>query len=278
MKISFSTLGCPTWNLDEICRQGQACGYDGVDFRGYLNTLDITQTPEFTTQALVSRRQLSAAGLEVSAISSGITLCRVDLHNQNLEEARRTIAAAKALETSTVRVFGGGDLAAHTRAELVQVGRSCMEEILLLDGAHELSWLFETHDIWVRSESMRLLLDAIPAPFGALWDIGHTPRVGGETIQETYDAIGSRIGYIHIKDAIYDPGHVLAMEDGWRYVLPGTGEVPLEEAVSLLAVNGYKGWIQFEHEKRWHPNLLEPEIAIPAFANWAHITLNAISA
>ena len=34
MKISFTTLGCPDWDLDTICRRGREYGYEGVDFRG----------------------------------------------------------------------------------------------------------------------------------------------------------------------------------------------------------------------------------------------------
>ncbi len=91
-------------------------------------------------------------------------------------------------------------------------------DILALDGAQDLYWLFETHDLWIKAEDCRLLLDHIPDPaFGALWDIGHTARVGGETPQQSYDAIGPRIGYTHIKDAVYNPDHPEAMADGWRY-------------------------------------------------------------
>jgi sugar phosphate isomerase/epimerase len=269
MKISFMTLGCPAWDLDMICRKGQAFGFDGVDFRGYLDSLDITTRPEFTSSAAATRRQLSLAGLEVSGISTSITVCNADFRARNLEEARRTIEVAREFGARNIRIFGGGDLAKQDRAALAAVGRDCIEAILALEGARELRWLFETHDLWIQSQDCRLLLDAIPAPFGALWDMGHTSRVGRETPQQTYAAIGPRVGYTHIKDAIYDPGHEQAMEDGWRYVFPGKGQLPLAESIHLLKEHGYDGWLLFEHEKRWHPNLPEPEQIFPAFVSWA---------
>jgi sugar phosphate isomerase/epimerase len=58
------------------------------------------------------------------------------------------------------------------------------------------------------------------------------------------------------------------MQDGWRYVFPGQGQLPLAEAIQLLKADGYDGWLVFEHEKRWHPILPEPEEAFPAFAKW----------
>jgi hypothetical protein len=35
MKLSFTTLGCPSWDLDTLCDRGSAFGYDGVDFRDW---------------------------------------------------------------------------------------------------------------------------------------------------------------------------------------------------------------------------------------------------
>ena len=62
MKISFMTLGCPTWDLETICRNGQAYGFDGVDFRGYLDNIDITTLPMFTSGAAETKRKLADAG------------------------------------------------------------------------------------------------------------------------------------------------------------------------------------------------------------------------
>jgi sugar phosphate isomerase/epimerase len=269
VKLSFSTLGCPNWDLETICRRGQEYGFAGVDFRGYLGELDVTRLPAFTTQAAETRRRLANAGLDTSGVSTSIHVCDSTQLAQNLEEARRTIAAAKGLGATNVRIFGGGDLKSHSRAELAQSGRECVEQILALDGALSLHWLFETHDHWVKASDCRLLLDSIPQPvFGALWDIGNRPAEGAETPAEIFAAIGPRIGYTHLKDAIHDPAHPQAIEGGWRYVFPGEGQIPLAEAVQLLRSKGYAGWLVFEHEKRWHPSLPEPEQAFPAYVRW----------
>ena len=65
MKISFTTLGCPNWNLDTICQKGREYGFDGVDFRGYLDELDITRLALFTTQGSQTKKRLTDAGLAV---------------------------------------------------------------------------------------------------------------------------------------------------------------------------------------------------------------------
>ena len=85
------------------------------------------------------------------------------------------------------------------------------------------------------------------------------------------------MGYTHVKDAVFDPSHPQAMREkfedgetfGWRYVLPGTGDLPLAQSIALLKAGGYDGWLMCEHEKVWHPELVEPEVIFPAFVQWA---------
>ena len=270
MKLGFLTLGCPSWDIDTMCARGREYGYDGVDLRGYQETLDVTAHPLFTTHATETRRRFAEAGLEVSGISSSIRVCDAAAREKNLEEARRTIGCARGVGAGIVRVFGGGDIGTSSRGELARIGCAAIEEILALDGARGLRWVFETHDLWIKGSDCRLLLDSIPDPhFGVLWDMGHTFRVGGETPEETHAAIGPRVGYCHVKDAVHEPGRPGAMEDGWRYVTPGTGSLPLARSIATLKAHGWDGWLLFEHEKRWHPELPAPEEIFPAFVRWA---------
>ena len=182
MRLSVMTLGCPGWDLETLLRNAGAYGYDGIDFRGLLTELDITKLPAFTTDVAATKRRIREAGLEVSGISSSITVCDASKRLANVEEARRTIPVALALEAKNVRIFGGGDLKTMSREDAAKLGRACIEEILALPGAEKLSWNFETHDLWINSVDCQLLLSTIANPaFGALWDMGHTARVGGET-------------------------------------------------------------------------------------------------
>ena len=49
-------------------------------------------------------------------------------------------------------------------------------------------------------------------------------------------------------------------------VLLGKGEVPVKETVRVLASHGYRGFYCFEWEKRWHPDIDEPEVSFPHYA------------
>lgn len=270
MKLSVMTLGCPTWDLQTIVRRAAEYGYDGIDFRGIGGEIDVTKLPAFTTDVAATLRLLSDHGLVVSGISSSLSVCDPDKRAANLDEAKRTIDAALAVGAQHVRVFGNGNPARDGYDAAAGFGAECVRQILALPEATRLHWNFETHDHWIESRHCRLLLDAVTdAAFGAAWDMGHTRRVAGELPEQTLAALGGRLHYCHVKDAVHDPSHPNAMKDGWRYVLPGQGQLHLADALAALQTAGYDGWIMFEHEKRWHPDLAEPEVAFPAFVRWA---------
>ena len=269
MKTSFTTLGCPAWDLSTIISQGSAIGFDGVDFRGLGDDLDITTLPAFTTGLVDTKTRFEDAGLAVCGISTSLKVCDDSMVAANLEEARRTIPMAAELGVENIRVFGGGNPKRHSKPEMADIGQQMMQQVLELDGAGQFKWVFETHDHWISSADCQLLLERVTVPeFGALWDMGHTSRVGGEAPGDTLAALGDRVYYLHVKDAVHDPDHAQAMDDGWHYVVPGTGQLPLVEALTLLKDRGYDGWVMFEHEKRWHDDLESPEVIFPMFIKW----------
>jgi hypothetical protein len=58
MKICLTTLGCPNWDFDTICARGREYGFDGIDLRSLLDTLDITKLSAFTSGISETRRKL----------------------------------------------------------------------------------------------------------------------------------------------------------------------------------------------------------------------------
>lgn len=70
-----------------------------------------------------------------------------------------------------------------------------------------------------------------------------------------------KICHTHFKDSIRDPGH----ERGYRCVQFGDGDVPQEGFLRRLGEVACEGFLTFEHEKRWHPSIADPEQAFPIF-------------
>jgi sugar phosphate isomerase/epimerase len=264
-------------DLKSVLQLAKRHRLDGIDFRGIGQTLDVTVAPEFTTGLKESKAMIADSGLEVSGISTSINVCDPNKYKANMEEAKRVAGLALELGCPNIRVFGGGDVNALGRERCAEEGRMCLREILCIDGARWLTWLFETHDQWLRAADLKMLLDRVPDPsIAVLWDIAHAPRMVGETPDVTYAAIGGRVKYTHIKDEVHDPKHPKAMKDGWRYVPPGEGQAPLKQALKLLKDGGYDGWLTLEHEKRWHPELEEAEEILPKYVKWARETWRAL--
>ena len=95
--------------------------------------------------------------------------------------------------------------------------------------------------------------------FGIIWDIEHTFNAGVDP-DEFYKLFKPLIKHAHFKDCTEKN------EDGTRNVtLPGEGTVPLKKYYGLLNDNGFKGFYSFEWEKRWIPDLPDPETAFPVY-------------
>ena len=130
----------------------------------------------------------------------------------------------------------------------------------------------ETHDDFSSSSVVAQLLEETdPEWVGAVWDSHHPHRMG-EPPADVYGNLGRRILLAQVKDA-----RRTARDDGddWELVLLGEGEVPVREMLGLLAAGGYPNWISVEWEKHWHPEIAEPEVALPQYrsvlAEWLEV-------
>jgi sugar phosphate isomerase/epimerase len=120
--------------------------------------------------------------------------------------------------------------------------------------------IIESHGDFTRSSDLAAILTRVNSPqFALLWDAHHTYVAGKEEPADTYAALGRWIRHTHLKDSKPEGADR-------RYVLPGAGEVPVKAQVKVLAKAGYTGYYCFEWEKKWHPEIEEPEVAFPHYA------------
>ncbi|HEY6313975.1 MAG TPA: sugar phosphate isomerase/epimerase family protein [Streptosporangiaceae bacterium] len=266
LRVAFSTLAFPGASLASAVWIGRRWGYAGVELRLIDGELIDPSMPA-TDRARV-KRTVTAAGLPVVAVDSSIRLTDGDPG----PDLRRFLQLASDWESPLVRVFGGprpaGDpqaREAHLRAA-ARVLESCVPLARRLGVAIGV----ETHDDFSASSVVaELLAMTDPDWTGAVWDSHHPHRVG-ETPAEVYANLGRRILLAQVKDARREP------DGGWRLVLLGEGEVPVRQMLELLAAGGYRHWISVEWEKRWHPEIEAPEVALPqhlaVLAKWMEVS------
>ena len=55
---------------------------------------------------------------------------------------------------------------------------------------------------------------------------------------------------------------------GYQLCLLGEGDVPLQQMLQLLVEKGYDGYFTLEWEKKWCPEIEEPEIAFKQYVGF----------
>jgi len=262
MKLSFTTLGCPDWGLQEIVENASRMGFDGVEFRGIQDEMDISRLPEFTrdldeTKKMLSKHKIAVSGIAISARFAVIDREEKEKH---FEETRRNLKLAAQLDAHVVRVFGGRIPKGYTIKKIVPILAENLQQMGDEAQDYGVTLALETHDDWTNSMVVSQVMEEVNHPHvGVLWDLHHPFRFNHEPPEETYANLSPYVVSVHVKDStLEENGQV-------RYVLPGEGDVPIKKMLEMLMNGGYKGYVTFEWEKRWHNYLSEPEIAFPRF-------------
>jgi len=250
--LAFSTLAFPGRPLAEVAEFGKRCGYEGIELR--LVDGELIDP----AMAAASRRQVKqdVAGLPIVAVDSSVRLTE----EGSVGQVKAFLELASEWEAPALRVFGGKlPEEEGPRKQALDGAAKVLEEAVPVAERAGVAVGVETHDSFSASAVVRELLDRVPSPWvGAVWDSHHPHRVG-EAPAEVYANIGARLVLAQVKDARRSESD----PSGWQLVLMGQGEVPVREMLEVLAANGYVGAVSVEWEKRWHPEIEDPEVALP---------------
>lgn len=262
--IGFSTLGCPGWPWTKVLDQAKALGYAAIEIRGIEGEMDLSKRPEFSAVRIGdTRRQVADHGLVVSDLGASAQLHEPPgpAREKQLDEARRFIDLAHDIGARWVRVFPNGYVKGEPHdATLNRIGET-LAQLGWFSKGSGVGVLMESHGELTDSASLvKVMRVAESAPdTGLVWDTHHTVVTGGEAPSDTWKQIGKWVHHTHIKDSV-------AQGDDRHYVLLGQGTVGVHEIVRVLAAGGYDGIYSLEWEKVWHPDIAEPEVAIPQYA------------
>lgn len=261
--IGFSTLGCPGWSWKTILEQADRLGYAAIELRGVAGEMDLTKVPELAgSRAADTRKDLAALGLVISDLGASARMHERDAATRQaqLDEGRRFIDLAHALEVKYVRMFGDKIPEGEPREDVFKRVVEGFRQMAAHAEPAGVTVLMETHGDFTKSSDLVAIERAVGSKaFALLWDAHHTFVSGHEAPADTHAALGRFVRHTHLKDS-------KAEGTGRRYVLTGTGEVPVEAQVAVLAKAGYTGYYGFEWEKRWHPEIEDPEVAFPHYA------------
>ncbi len=260
MKICVSTLGCPTWEWNDIISAIKDFGYDGVEIRGIANELFVPRAKAFAPDKIdACIKRLSDLNLEVSCLTSGCLLHKDD--KDYVAEAKEYIDLASKLGCKYIRVLGDtnpepcGEIDTDKVAErLGQIARYGKDKGVMP--------LVETNGKFASSDEILSLIEKSGEEnVGILWDVHHPYRYMNEAPSYTYEKLKKYIKHVHVKDSIVEAGSI-------KYKMMGDGDMPIKECTALLKNGGFEGFVSLEWVKRWYEDLSEPGIVFMHFADY----------
>jgi len=267
MKLSFATLGCPTWTMERIAAHASEMGFEGVELRGVAGEHigpDVSPTEREQIRAIFRKQKVEIACLSAY---NHFTSRDLKLRDEGRVSLENMILLARDIGCPLIRVFGGQWIGIDREANIRCVVESLtpMVETAEKNGVR---LAFENHDAWCKGQDVAAILKEITSPaLGVCWDVVNS--FFSEPQEMTFAAIRERIIHVHFKDAA-------RTDNAIHSKLPGTGEVDLRCALSLLQASGYRGYLSFEWEKKWEPDLENPEIAFPHYEKFVASLMNAV--
>lgn len=262
MKLAFSTLGCPHWELERIAQAARSYGYAAIELRAVGGDLDLLNRAEFQPATIEATRSwLADQNLSICCVDSSCTFdsCDADERRKQVEVALRHCELAAGLGAPLIRIFPDKVQAGATREQTRNNIAACLHEVAQR-GPCGVRVGLETHGDFARGDAAAEIVRLADHPNVALiWDVANS-LAAGDSIEESASAVARYLTHVHLRDARPIEGR-----EHWLPVLAGRGAVSFTAAIDALSRLGYQGYISFEWEKYWHPDIEEPEIALPDF-------------
>lgn len=280
MKMTFSTLSCPGWDLDRVLEYAVEYGYDGVDIRGLGGIMKTDDIIAFQPENLESTRAaFSNSGIKLTCIGTSCSFHDPKVYGAAIEEGKSALSLCARLGVPYIRVFGNSiksaDGKAETEAIISGISLLCdyadsIKDVYIqnangsVDSSENgVSVLLEVHGDF---NTVKVLLPICRAlgerkNFGLIWDYAHSERVD-EDPKEFWAALKPYIKHVHIKD------HKKRSDGTRKLCSVGEGDIPIRATVEMMLSEGYDGYFALEHELAWHPELASAEKEIPRYSRY----------
>lgn len=265
-KLSFSTLGCPDWTWEQILENASKWGYSAIEMRGLGKEIDLLKCSEFSEkQVKKTLKQVKDKGLRIINLGSSANLHFHESvkRKEQLDHAKSYIDLAIALECPYIRVFPNNLPKEYPKEATLEKIASALVELSEYAKDKPVKILLETHGDVVRTDDLTWIMKQVDTQkVRLIWDFFNMYKVTQQPVAEMYAALKPYIEHVHVKDGVFKK------DWSFDYVPCGEGNSPIKEAIEILRRDKYKGYYSFEWEKRWHPEIVSPEIAFPKYIEY----------
>ncbi|MFL6145127.1 MAG: sugar phosphate isomerase/epimerase family protein [Labedaea sp.] len=272
MRLAYSTLACPKWTWWQAITEAGRLGYDGIEWRlvdGEFITADLP-----VELAAEIGKATADHGLGVPALDSSISLSVAPgpERDRTIAATRQLLRLARALGAEHLRVFPGTYPESVADATAMEWVTDMLEELRPAARDTGVAIALELHDSfdWNRAAARGTTCSSFVAEVlrgqsmpevGVQWDVGN-PYLEGESAADTWRTIAPWFRYMQLKDM------VRGADGRWTYTPVGEGQLPLRDILDYIGGARFDGWVSFEWEKKWHPELAEPAEVLPDFVHY----------
>src|SRR4051812_11917919 len=244
MKLAFSTLCAPDWDVPTLIGRAKEYGYDGVEL-----------TAPMTGDVAAVRQAFEAGGVDIACLATSIRMPPGRRERvAAAEELRRQIEVAGTLRCRRLRMLDTTIPRGHAGVSAaVEMGRWLLPAA---DVAAELGGaiVVENSLSFRKAGQVWTMLESINHPnVAACWDALTAVRVG-ESPAVSVPTLNSRIQYVRLRDP-----------------RPEEAAVPVQNLLIRLRGIGYTGWVTVETTVERLP------VVVPELREWSRVQVGAKS-
>ena len=272
MKIGFSSLVCPTWNLETIVANAAKFGFNGIELRGLCGELHLPLVPELARDPVAVRRLFAGNHIELVCLGASATLTSKTSRVLAQQKGAVTefMELASKLGCLFVRIFVGEvDRRDNQRAALARIAEALIS-VAPIAARLGVTLLVENGGDFPGSADLWFLIDAVGHPaVGCCWNQCHAMTLG-ERATNSIPRLGHKIGMVHLCDGKFDEAGAML-----GYALPGEGDVGIKRQIEILKGLVYDRYLMFEWPKLWVDSLPAPELVLSKVAKFLRDAIDA---
>ena len=258
MKFAFSTLAAPSWDFATIAARAKEYGYDGVEIRGFLNESLLTASNIFLSDPRKVRELFKEQTIQIACLSSSIAFSANRRRDkQSAQDLMTFIDTARTLDCPMVKISDTQMRPGQSRDEAAASLAQWLSPLGDYAAEHDVTIVIENLLSFRHAKELWLILEMLSHPaVAACWDVFNAALIG-EVPAISVPTLNNRIQYVQVKDATLGPL-------GASFGKLGEGNVRVQDLLKRLMGIGYEGWVSFEWEKAWLPNMIgEPQDMLP---------------
>lgn len=265
MKLSFINACVPELTLEKQLKWAQANGFEAIEVHTHprTNKLDLQKIASNRGEAQRVKELFAQYNIQISSLLLGGHHLHPDPSRREASQnhLKNMIAAAAALDVSTVTTFIGRDHTLPVKDNLKLVGQVWPELMkfaeehgrrIAIENCPMLDEWPSGYNIAYAPEVWEAVFNIIPSPLlGLNFDPSHLLWLGIDYIA-ALKKFASKVFLVQAKDTEILTNRLnqsgILGEGWWRYRLPGLGQVDWGRFINTLYEIGYDGPISIEHE------------------------------